>query len=313
MLKLSLLLAASVAGVQGMSAKVDDDAGAAKPATAYEAEIGKYRAARLERLKGPTGWLTLIGLEWLKDGKNTVGAAKGNDVVLAAGPAYFGTVTLDKGKVTFETDPRNGPTNPVTVDGKQVKKTSLKDDASGEPSLVKAGTVTFYVIDRNGRKGLRVKDTNAKTRTGFTKIDFYPIDPSWRIEAKFTPFNPPHTLEIPNVIGQIDKMPVPGKVEFERDGKKYTLLPVIEQPGDTELYYIFADGTSAKETYGGGRFFYSEMPKDGKVVIDFNKAYNPPCAFTPHATCPLAPTENRLALPVTAGEKKYHGPGAHEQ
>ena len=311
MLKLSLLLAASVAGVQGMSAKVDDDAGA-KPASAYEVEIDKYRAARIERLKGPTGWLSLIGLHWLKDGKNTVGAAKTNDIVLAAGPANFGTVTLDKGKVTFETDPRNGMTNPVTVDGKQVRRTSLRDDASGEPSVVQAGSVTFYVIDRNGRKGLRVKDTNAKTRTGFTHIDFYPIDPSWRIEAKFTPFNPPHTLEIPNVIGQIDRMPVPGKVEFERDGKKYTLLPVLEEPDAKELYYIFADKTSAKETYGGGRFFYSEMPKDGKVVIDFNKAYNPPCAFTPHATCPLAPPENRLAIPVTAGEKKYRGPGAHE-
>jgi uncharacterized protein (DUF1684 family) len=312
MLKLSLLLAASIAGVQAMSAKVDDDSAAAKPANAYQAEIEKYRAARLERLKSPTGWLTLIGLEWLKDGRNTVGAAKDNDIVLAAGPAHMGTVTLSKGRATFETDASAGMPNSITVDGKRVKKTVLTDDASGEPSVVQAGTVTFYVIDRNGRKGLRVKDTNAKTRTGFTKIDFYPIDPSWRIEAKFTPFDPPHTLEIPNVIGQIDKMPVPGKVEFERDGKKYTLLPVIEQPGDKELYYIFADGTSAKETYGGGRFFYSDMPKDGKVVIDFNKAYNPPCAFTPHATCPLAPPENRLALRVTAGEKKYHGPGAHE-
>lgn len=312
MLKLSLLLAASVAGVQVMSAKVDDTAVAAKPANAYQAEIEKYRAARLERLKSPTGWLTLIGLHWLKDGKNTVGAAKNNDIVLAAGPAKVGTVTLDKGTLTFEPDPGSGMTTPITVDGKRVKKTTLKDDASGEPSLVQFGSITFYAIDRNGKKGLRVKDTNAKTRTGFTNIDFYPIDPSWRIEAKFTPFDPPHTLEIPNVIGQIDKMPVPGKVEFERDGKTYTLLPVIETPGDKELYYIFADRTSAKETYGGGRFFYSDMPKDGKVVIDFNKAYNPPCAFTPHATCPLAPPENRLAIPVTAGEKKYHGPGAHE-
>jgi uncharacterized protein (DUF1684 family) len=312
MLKLSLLLIASIAGVQAMSAKVDDSANAAKPANAYEAEIGKWRSARVDRLKAPNGWLSLIGLDWLKDGKNTVGAAKSNDIVLAAGPANMGTVTLDKGKVTFETDPRGGMTNAVTVDGKHVKKTSLTDDASGEPSVVQAGSASFYVIDRNGRKGLRVKDTNAKARSGFTGIDYYPIDPSWRVEAKFTPFNPPHTLEIPNVIGQVDKMPIPGKVEFERDGKKYTLLPVLEEPDAKELWYIFADRTSAKETYGGGRFLYSEMPKDGKVVVDFNKAYNPPCAFSPHATCPLAPTENRLAIPVTAGEKKYRGPGVHE-
>jgi uncharacterized protein (DUF1684 family) len=312
MLKLSLLLAASIAGVQAMSAKVDDDAHAAKPASAYDAEIGKWRAERVDRLKAPGGWLSLIGLHWLKDGRNTVGAAKTNDIVLAAGPANMGTVTLDKGKLTFESDPHDGATNPVTVDGKHVKKTALKDDASGEPTVVQAGSVSFYVIDRNGKKGLRVKDTNAKARSGFTGIDYYPIDPNWRVEAKFTPFNPPHTLEIPNVIGQVDRMPVPGKVEFERDGKKYTLLPVLEEPDAKELWYIFADKTSAKETYGGGRFLYSEMPKDGKVIVDFNKAYNPPCAFSPHATCPLAPTENRLAIPVTAGEKKYRGPGAHE-
>ena len=312
MLKLSLLLAASVAGVQGMTAKVDDDANTAKPVSAYEAEIGKWRTARVDRLKAPGGWLSLIGLHWLKDGKNTVGAAKTNDIVLAAGPASMGTVTLDKGKLTFETDPRGGMTNPVTVDGKHVTKTALKDDASGEPNVVASGSVSFFVIDRNGKKGLRVKDTNAKTRSGFTGIDYYPIDPKWRVEAKFTPFNPPHTLEIPNVIGQVDKMPVPGKVEFERDGKKYTLLPVLEEPDAKELWFIFADKTSPKETYGGGRFLYSEMPKDGKVIVDFNKAYNPPCAFTPHATCPLAPPENRLGVAVTAGEKKYRGPGAHE-
>ncbi len=230
MLKLSLLLAASIAGVQAMSAKVDDDANAAKPASTYDAEIGKWRTARVDRLKAPNGWLSLIGLHWLKDGKNTVGAAKSNDIVLAAGPANMGTVTLDKGKLTFEPDPRGGMTNPITVDGKHVNRTSLKDDASGEPSVVAAGSVSFYVIDRNGRKGLRVKDTNAKARSGFTGIEYYPIDPTWRVEAKFTPFNPPHTLEIPNVIGQVDKMPVPGKVEFERDGKKYTLLPVLEEP-----------------------------------------------------------------------------------
>ena len=312
MLKLSLLLAASVAGVQGMTAKVDDDANTAKPASAYEAEIGKWRTERVDRLKAPGGWLSLIGLHWLKDGKNTVGAAKNNDIVLAAGPASMGTVTLDKGKLTFETDPRGGMTNPVTVDGKHVTKTALKDDASGEPTVVQAGSVSFFAIDRNGKKGLRVKDTNAKTRTGFTGIDYYAIDPKWRVEAKFTPFNPPHTLEIPNVIGQVDKMPVPGKVEFERDGKTYTLLPVLEEPDAKELWFIFSDKTSPKETYGGGRFLYSEMPKDGKVIVDFNKAYNPPCAFTPHATCPLAPPENRLGVAVTAGEKKYRGPGAHE-
>ena len=299
MLKLSLLLAASVAGVQLMSAKVEES----KPAGSYESQIEAWRAQRVERLKAPNGWLSLIGLHWLKEGKNTVGADKGNDIVLAAGPAKLGTITLTKGKATIDLVTGTG----ATVDGKGQKTAVLLDDTSEKPTTVAFGSASFYVIDRNGKKGLRVKDSNAQTRTHFVGIDYYPIDPKWRVEAKWVEYKPPHTLEIPNVLGQIDKMPVPGKAVFERDGKKYELLPVLEETDAKELWFIFADKTSAKETYGGGRFLYADMPKDGKVIIDFNKAYNPPCAFTPHATCPLAPPENRLAIPVTAGEKKYRG------
>ncbi len=299
MLKLSLLLAASVAGVQVMSAGVEGS----KPAGSYESQIQAWRTQRVERLKSPNGWLSLIGLEWLKEGRNTVGSDKKNDIVLLAGPPHLGVVTLAKGKATIELDPKSG----ATIDGKPQKSAELLDDSHEKPTTVAFGSASFYLIDRNGKKGLRVKDTEAKTRKNFVGIDYFPIDPKWRVEAKFTPFNPPHTLEIPNVLGQIDKMPVPGKVEFVHDGKTYTLLPVLEDPDAKELWYIYADKTSAKETYGGGRFLYSDMPKDGKVVVDFNKSYNPPCAFTPHATCPLAPPENRLPIPVTAGEKKYRG------
>ncbi|MET0229387.1 MAG: DUF1684 domain-containing protein [Rhodanobacteraceae bacterium] len=274
----------------------------------YTKEIEAGRKQRVDRLKAPDGWLSLVGLFWLKEGRNVVGTDKKSDIVLDKGPAHLGDVTLAKGQVSIKLDMHA----PATIGHQPLASAVLKDDASGEPTLVSYGTESFYVIDRNGRKGLRVKDTEAPARAGFKGIQYYPIDPKWRVEAKFTPFNPPHTLEIPNVIGQVDKMPVPGKVEFERDGKTYTLLPVLEEPDAKELWFIFADKTSAKETYGGGRFLYSQMPKDGKVIVDFNKAYNPPCAFSPHATCPLAPQENRLALPVTAGEKKYRGPGAHE-
>jgi len=298
MLKLSLLLAASVAGVQLMSAKVEES----KPTT-YEGQIEQWRAQRVERLKAPNGWLSLIGLHWLKEGKNTVGSDKSNDIVLATGPGNLGVVTLTKGRASIALNPKV----PTAIDAKPVKNAQLLDDSNEKPTTVSFGSASFYVIDRNGKKGLRVKDTEADTRKHFRGIDYYPIDPKWRVEAKFTPFNPPHTLEIPNVLGQIDKMRVPGQVEFERDGKKYTLLPVLEEPDAKELWFIYADKTSAKETYGGGRFLYTDMPKDGKVVIDFNKSYNPPCAFTPYATCPLAPTENRLTIPVTAGEKKYRG------
>jgi uncharacterized protein (DUF1684 family) len=297
LLKASLLLAASVAGVQLMSAKVDDSKGS------YTQQIETWRSQRVERLKAPGGWLSLIGLHWLKDGKNTVGSAKDNDIVLNAGPAHLGVVTLKNGKATIELDPKSA----ATIDGKSAAKGELLDDKNEKPTVVAFGTANFYVIDRGGKKALRVKDSEAKTRKDFVGIDYYPIDPKWRIEAKWIPYKPAHELEIPNVLGTVDKMPVPGKAVFVRDGKTYELLPVLEEPDAKEVWFIFADKTSAKETYGGGRFLYSDMPKDGKIVIDFNKAYNPPCAFTPHATCPLAPSENRLAIPVTAGEKKYRG------
>ena len=297
LLKTSLLLAASVAGVQLMSAKVDDSKGS------YTQQIETWRAQRVARLKAPNGWLSLIGLHWLKDGKNTVGSAKDNDIVLNAGPAHLGVVTLKGGNTSIELDPKSA----ATIDGKSAAKGELLDDTHEKPTVVAFGTANFYVIDRGGKKALRVKDSEAATRKNFVGIDYYPIDPKWRVEAKWIPFKPAHELEIPNVLGTVDKMPVPGKAVFERDGKTYELLPVLEEADAKEVWFIFADKTSAKETYGGGRFLYSDMPKDGKIVIDFNKAYNPPCAFTPHATCPLAPPENRLAIPVTAGEKKYRG------
>ena len=301
MLKSAALAAAGFAGVQLMSAHVETS----KPAD-YTQQIESWRAQRVERLKAPGGWLSLIGLHWLKDGANSVGSAKGNDIVLAKGPAKLGTITLKDGKATIALDAKAG----ATIDGKPAQAAELLDDSHETPTTVAFGSASFYMVDRNGKKALRVKDTEAATRTGFKGIDSFPIDPSWRVEAKFEEFKPAHSLEIPTVLGTVDKMTVPGKVTFTRDGKNYTLLPVLETADAKDLWFIFADRTSGKETYGAARFLYADLPKDGKVTIDFNKAYNPPCAFTPYATCPLAPPENRLDLRVTAGEKKYAG-GAH--
>jgi uncharacterized protein (DUF1684 family) len=299
MLKAIALLAASFAGVQVMSAHVETGT----PSADYVKQIESWRAQRVERLKSDNGWLSLIGLHWLKDGRNTVGSAKGNDIVLAKGPAKLGVVTVKDGKASIELDAKAE----ATIDGGKTKQAELLDDSHEKPTTVAFGTASFYLIDRNGKKGLRVKDSRAETRTKFVGIDNYAVDPSWRVEAKWEAFTPAHSLDIPTVLGTVDKMPVPGKAVFTRDGKTYELLPVLESADAKELWFIFADRTSGKETYGSGRFLYADMPKDGKVVIDFNKAYNPPCAFTPYATCPLAPPENRLALPVTAGEKKYRG------
>jgi uncharacterized protein len=274
----------------------------------YKHSIEQWQAGRVERLTAPDGWLSLIGLEWLKDGANRVGSAADNDIVLSAGPAHLGVVTLARdGGMRIVLDKDSG----ATIDGKAVTEAALVDDlhagADTAPTKVAFGSASFYVIDRDGRKGLRVKDTQAPTRQHFLGIDAFPIDPSWRIEATWVPAQPGETLEVGSAIGTIDKYPVPGKLEFTRDGKRFEILPVIEVPGDAQYFIVFADRTSGKETYGAARFLYIDPPKDGKVVLDFNKAYNPPCAFTPFATCPLAPPENRLDLRVTAGEKNYRG------
>jgi uncharacterized protein (DUF1684 family) len=299
MLKVIALAAASFAGVQLMSATVETS----KPSADYNQQIETWRAQRVERLKAPNGWLSLIGLHWLKDGKNSVGSAKDNDVVLAKGPAHLGVISLKSGKATIELDAKAD----ATIDDKKASSAELLDDTHEKPTTVAFGTASFYMIDRNGKKGLRVKDTAAETRAHFAGIDSFAIDPSWRVEAKWEAYTPAHSLDIPTVLGTVDKMSVPGKASFTRGGKTFTLLPVLEDKDAKELWFIFADRTSGKETYGAARFLYADMPKDGKLVIDFNKAYNPPCAFTPYATCPLAPPENRLDLRVTAGEKKYSG------
>lgn len=271
---------------------------------AYQKQITDWRQHRVERLTAPTGWLSLIALDWLKDGKNTLGSAPDNSIVVAQWPAHLGTITLEHGTATIAIDPAAAG---VLIDGSKKSAAALLDDTNPKATVVSSGTVMFYVVKRGDRWALRVKDSEAKTRKEFVGLDYFDIDPSWRIEANWEPYDPPREVEEPNILGEVEKVVVPGAAVFERDGKKFRLEPIIETPGDTELYLVFADRTSGKETYGAARFVYSEPPKDGKIIIDFNKAYNPPCAFTPYATCGLPTQQNRLDTRVTAGEKKYRG------
>ncbi|MDN5923764.1 MAG: DUF1684 domain-containing protein [Xanthomonadales bacterium] len=302
MLATHILLAATLAGVSSVSAGVP--ASAASSANEYQQSIEHWHAQRVDRLRAEGGWLSLVGLPWLKPGTNSVGSGTDNDIELKQAAKHLGVVTWHKdGSVDIALDKDSG----ALINGKHVATAPLLDDGHDQPTVVSFGTTSFYLITRNGKKGLRVKDTQASTRTGFVGIDSYPIDPSWRIVAKWVPFHPVHHVKVATRIGTLAEFPVPGKAVFQRDGKTYEILPVIEVPGDTELFVMFADRTSGKETYGAGRFLYAAMPKDGKIILDFNKAYNPPCAFTPYATCPLAPPENRLDLRVNAGEKKYAG------
>ena len=298
MLKATFLIAAT-AIVTATSLAATTDPGHAE-------RIEAWRAQRLERLKAPAGWLSLIGLEWLKPGANTIGSAKDNAIVIAKAPARLGVVHLDGDTVTIELDAAAA----ATIDGASVARATLLDDSHPKPTTVAFGSVNFYLVDRGGRRGLRIKDSEAATRAGFLGLDNYAIDPAWRIEADWVAFDPQQSLEIPNVLGTLDAMPVPGKAVFKHDGKTYELRPVLESADAKQLFFILADKTSGKDTYGAGRFLYADLAVDGKVVLDFNLAYNPPCAFTPYATCPLAPPENRLPFAVAAGEKRYRG-GQH--
>jgi len=268
----------------------------------YLREIEAWHAARIERLTAPQGWLSLVGLEWLQPGVNRIGSAAGNDIVLAKAPPHLGTVEWSAdGTLAIALDPASG----ATIDGKSARHAHLLDDNHPVPTEIGFGTVTFIAIDRGGRKGLRVRDSEAATRTGFSGIERFPVDPGWRIVAEWLPLDPPFQLATGTVIGTIEQYPAPGKALFQREGRTFELYPVLEAPGDELLFLIFADATSGKETHGAARFLYADMPRNGKIVLDFNKAYNPPCAFTAYATCPLAPPENRLALRIPAGEKKY--------
>ncbi len=270
----------------------------------YERGVERWHAARIERLTAPNGWLSLVGLEWLKPGANRIGSAADNDIVLAKAPAHLGTIEwAQDGTLSIVLDRGTH----ATIDGEAVTSAILLDDSHAAPTAVVFGSVNFIVVDRDGRKGLRVRDSEAGTRTQFAGIERFPVDPAWRIVADWQSLDPAFQLATGTVIGTIENYPAPGKAVLERDGRRFELYPVLEMPGDEELFLIFADATSGRETYGAARFLYAEMPRDGKIVLDFNKAYNPPCAFTPYATCPLAPPENRLDLRVTAGELKYAG------
>lgn len=267
----------------------------------HQASIEDWRAKRHAGLSRPDGWLTLVGLEWLKEGENRVGSSADNDIRLAGGAEHWGSVILKGDKLSFV----SADTENVSIEGKPASEAELVADNAGEPTLVASGSVSFYVIFRESY-ALRIKDTQAPALLNFEGVDNYPIDGSWRIKGRFIRAEQDAAIEITNVLGQVNEMPVFGTFEFDRDGKTYKLL-AIGDAHSRDLWFIFADRTSGHGTYGAGRFLYSEgMPADGRLVVDFNKAYNPPCAFNPYSTCPLPPQENRLDLKVTAGEKDFH-------
>jgi len=269
----------------------------------YEQEILKWRERRVARLQADTGWLTVAGLFWLHPGQNTFGTDRGNDILLPEGsaPGRAGVFVHEKGVTTV----RANPGTDLRCDGRKVETLVMRTDHEDTTDVVELGRLSFYVILRGDRYGIRMRDKESSMRRDFHGIEAWPVDPAYRVEARFEPYEPPHNLPIPTILGTIDSMVCPGALVFELQGKTYRLDPVMESPEDTSLFIIFSDATSGDETYGAGRFLYADLPADGTTIVDFNKAYNPPCAFTPFATCPLPPPENELPVAVRAGEKKY--------
>jgi hypothetical protein len=284
-------------------------AAAAAPAAAEEAhraEVRKWREQREARLRADNGWLTVAGLFWLEEGRKTFGSAPSNDFVLPpSAPARAGVLERAGASVRVTLEPGvEARLNGLPV----ARPAALAADTTGQPDVLEMGPLTLAVIERGGRYGVRLRDRDNPARKAFAGLSWFEVDETWRVEARFVPYPEPKAVKVPNVLGQMNEMPSPGYAEFTRDGQTIRLDGVLEEKDADELFYIVRDGTSGKETYGSGRFLYAPLPKDGRVVLDFNKAYSPPCAFTPYATCPLPPRQNWITLRVEAGEKVY-GPG----
>ncbi|NOK20085.1 DUF1684 domain-containing protein [Corallococcus carmarthensis] len=271
------------------------------PAEDVAAATQAWQAERLQRLTSPDGWLTLVGLTWLKEGEQKAGSAPDSAVVLPAPvPSQAGTFVRQGNTVRFQ--PTAGVT--FTLEGKPFTGGELKTDEKGAPDVLRLGSASFQIIRRGDRLGVRVKDSEAAARKQFHGIPLYPASAEWKVEARLVPDEKPRMLSVPTVLGIAEEMKSAGTLVFTVAGKEYRLMPVAEEDSD-ELFIIFGDETNRDATYGAGRFLEAPLPdKDGRVVLDFNRAYNPPCAFSRFATCPLPPRGNRLALRVEAGEKR---------
>jgi uncharacterized protein len=271
----------------------------------YETEIGVWRSKRAAALQADGGWLSVAGLTWLKEGPNRFGTSAQNEIVLPTGstPGSAGVFEFRDGKTTVSlVDGVKGflGKSPVTA------TTEMKPDTDGGETLV-IGDLTIQVIKRAERYGIRLRDRNSSSRKSFSGLKWYPVLSEWKIAARFVAYSPPRPVRISSVIGTSESLLSPGYAAFSVGGVEVKLDGVLEAPDSTSLFFIFRDQTSGKETYGGGRFLYADLPKQGVVVLDFNKAYNPPCAFTPYATCPVPPQQNWLAVAIPAGEKNYGG------
>ena len=262
----------------------------------YQQSFDKWKAELVDDLK--QNWLPLAGLFWLKPGDNSFGSAADNAIVFPKGPTHAGAFKLQGEDVTVKFSAGAH----AVVDGKPVTTAALQPDTSGKPTVVELGTLRFHVIKRGQRVGIRVKDLDSDAVKKYPGPVFFPLNLDYRVTATWVPSDGKKTVDVPNVLGDVTPTPVAGTVVFKINGQEIRLTDLGGNP-EKRLFFVFNDLTSKSDTYPGGRFLETDPVVNGTVVLDFNRAYNPPCAVTPYATCPLAPKENRLAVAIPAGEK----------
>lgn len=268
----------------------------------YVEEIVAWRRQMEEKLRQRDGWLSLAGLHWLRPGQQIAGSDPSADVVLpASAPPHLGVFDLHNGSVTFRLVPSS-----QEVAGTPQPGDPLLPDTSGRPHTLQVGEVSLRLIERGGRLALRVWDNARPERLGFSGRKWYPIDPGLRVKASFTPSAEGRTILVPDVLGGVTEQPDLGTAGFLLRGHPHSLRAVPADDG--LLWFLFEDATNGSSTYRSGRFLVAEAPVVGTTVLDFNRAYNPPCAFTPFATCPLPPEGNRLPISIEAGEMIPYGP-----
>ncbi len=294
-----LVICAAAGGCHGEQPSSSASAPSAPAPTGWRADDEQYRRDLEKKLTSDTGWLTIAGLAFMTEPDTTVGSDPSNDVVLPAGaPARVGTFQLSAdGRVTVRLEPG---IKVLLLDGRPFSGGEIKSDGAGPPDRLVLGDVQVWVHQSGQRLAIRVRDRNSALRKTFTGMKWYPIDPDYRVDATFLPYAEPKAFQVPNLLGDIDRMTAPGEVRFTLAGKEHRMAAFQDEG---ELWFVFRDVTSGETTYPAARFLYTPLPQDGKVVLDFNRAENPPCAFNPYATCPLPPPQNRLAVRVDAGER----------
>jgi len=285
---------------------------AASQETSWQKETNEWRQAHKTDLLKPDGWLALVGLEWLQPGDNSIGSAADNRIRLASGPAHLAILHLD-GEIVTLNPPAGGFPPDFLVAGAPARTQSLRAEGNKDklsPRLT-IGDLSMYVIRREARFALRIKDAHSPAIVGFHGLNWYTPDPVYRVTAKWIPYSPQKTITLATLVGTNYDQPVPGAADFTLAGKTFRLEPVLEDRAVAKLFFILRDKTSNSTTYGACRFLYTGFPtngldKAGELVLDFNRLENPPCAYTPYSTCPLPPPGNRLPIPLPVGEQRYH-------